>query len=247
MRYNNTPVKSTIIYISMPKLFISLIPPAIVVFIIFIWIKDIKNYIYAFFRMFAQLLILGYILTYIFNANKFWIVIICLAIMSSMASWISLRPLKDKRKKLFFYSFFPIIISGAFVLWLITQVVLNVHPWYSPKELIPLGGMIFSSSMNSISLACERFFSEIEKNVPIENALKISYKASLIPITNMLFAVGIVSIPGVMTGQVLSGVSPLLAVRYQIVVLSMIFGSAGIASAFFLKIISRKRELFNGV
>ena len=240
-------MKSTIIYIPLPNLFISLIPSAVVIFILLKWIGEIKNYVYAFIRMFGQLIILGYILTYIFNANKFWIVILCLTIMSTMASWISLRPLKEKRKNLIMYSYIPIIVSGSLILILITQVVLDVKPWYSPKELIPLGGMIFSSSMNSISLACERFFSEIEKGIVIDKALKIAYKASLIPITNMLFAVGIVSIPGVMTGQVLSGVSPLLAVRYQIVVLSMIFGAAGIASAMFLKIISSKKELFDGI
>ncbi len=239
-------MKSTIIYISLPKLLISLLPSAIVIGILYYWIRETKNYIYAFVRMFSQLLILGYILTYIFNANKFWFVILCLAIMSCMASWISLRPLKENRKTLFFYSLIPILLSGSCVLFLVTQIVLNVHPWYSPKELIPLGGMIFSSSMNSISLASERFFSEIKK-IKIPEAKKIAYKTSLIPITNMLFAVGIVSIPGVMTGQVLSGISPLLAVRYQIVVLSMIFGSAGIASALFLKIISKKKELFNGL
>ncbi len=246
MRYIKLFVKSTIIYISLSKLFLSLIPSVIVVGILFLWVKEIKNYIYAFVRMFAQLLILGYILTYIFNADKSWIVILCLTFMCSVASWIALRPLKEKRKSLFAYSLIPILISGSFVLFLITQIVLNVHPWYSPKELIPLGGMIFSSSMNSISLASERFFAEI-KRMSAEEALKISYKTSLIPITNMLFAVGIVSIPGVMTGQVLSGISPLLAVRYQIVVLSMIFGSAGISSAIFLKVISSKKELFNGV
>ena len=240
-------MKSTIIYISLSHLFISLIPSAIVIFILFKWIGEVKNYIYAFIRMFGQLLILGYILTYIFNANKFWIVIICLSVMCSVASWISLRPLKEKRKKIFLFSLIPIAVSGSFVLFLITQIVLNVNPWYSPKELIPLGGMIFSSSMNSISLASERFFSELKKKAEIFEAMKISYKTSLIPITNMLFAVGIVSIPGVMTGQVLSGVSPLLAVRYQIVVLSMIFGSAGISSAIFLKLISRKKELIYGV
>ncbi|MHA2032017.1 MAG: ABC transporter permease, partial [Candidatus Kariarchaeaceae archaeon] len=67
-----------------------------------------------------------------------------------------------------------------------------------------------------------------------EEARNIALKASLIPITNSLFAVGLVSIPGMMTGQILSGVSPLIAARYQIMVMCMVFGAAGISSAIFL-------------
>ena len=62
-------------------------------------------------------------------------------------------------------------------------------------------------------------------------------KASLIPITNSLFAVGLVSLPGMMTGQILSGVSPFIAARYQIMVMCMIFASAGISAASFLALV----------
>jgi len=62
-------------------------------------------------------------------------------------------------------------------------------------------------------------------------------RASLIPITNSLFAVGLVSIPGMMTGQILSGVSPIIAVRYQIMVMCMVFSAAGISSACFLTLV----------
>jgi len=61
--------------------------------------------------------------------------------------------------------------------------------------------------------------------------------ASLIPITNSLFAVGLVSIPGMMTGQILSGASPLIAVRYQIMVMCMIYGASGVSSACFLTLV----------
>ena len=67
-----------------------------------------------------------------------------------------------------------------------------------------------------------------------------AFTAALIPITNTLFAVGLVSLPGMMTGQILSGVSPLLAVRYQIIVMCMVFGSAGISSACYLSLKMKK-------
>jgi len=97
--------------------------------------------------------------------------------------------------------------------------------------------MIFASSMNSVSLAVERLTAEIERNVDYQHARNTALRTSLIPITNSLFAVGLVSLPGMMTGQILSGISPLVAARYQIMVMCMIFGSAGISSALFLKLV----------
>jgi putative ABC transport system permease protein len=94
--------------------------------------------------------------------------------------------------------------------------------------------MIFANAMNSVSLAVERLEAEIDRDVPYEQARIIALRTSLIPITNSLLAVGLVSLPGMMTGQILSGVSPFIAARYQIMVMCMIFGSAGISSAFFL-------------
>ena len=103
--------------------------------------------------------------------------------------------------------------------------------------MIPIAGMIFANAMNSISLAIERLESELANDVDYDVARKIAFQASMIPIINSLFAVGLVSLPGMMTGQILSGVSPLIAVRYQIVVMCMIFGSGGITSAYFLSLV----------
>ena len=97
--------------------------------------------------------------------------------------------------------------------------------------------MIFANAMNSVSIALERLDAEIERDVPYDKARVIALRASLIPITNSLFAVGLVSLPGMMTGQILSGVSPFIAARYQIMVMCMIFGSAGISSACFLALV----------
>jgi putative ABC transport system permease protein len=94
--------------------------------------------------------------------------------------------------------------------------------------------MIFANAMNSVSLAADRLEAEIGRDVAYDHARNIAFRSSLIPITNSLFAVGLVSIPGMMTGQILSGVSPLIAARYQIMVMCMVFGAAGISSAIFL-------------
>ncbi|MCF6190181.1 MAG: ABC transporter permease [Cocleimonas sp.] len=68
----------------------------------------------------------------------------------------------------------------------------------------------------------------------------IAFRTAMIPITNSLFAVGLVSLPGMMTGQILSGVDPLVAVRYQIMVMAMVFASGGISSAICLVLFTRR-------
>ena len=97
--------------------------------------------------------------------------------------------------------------------------------------------------MNSISLAAERFENENRKSNTYENRRNISVKASLIPITNSLLAVGLVSLPGTMTGMILSGISPMIAVKYQIMVMCMIFGSTGISSATYLVLMKDREPL----
>ena len=93
--------------------------------------------------------------------------------------------------------------------------------------------MIFSHAMNAIAIAAERFERERESRNLIA-AKRASLKAALIPQINAFMAVGLVSLPGMMTGQILSGVSPLIAVRYQMVVMTMILGAGGLSAAFYL-------------
>ena len=133
--------------------------------------------------------------------------------------------------------FGAITVGAGIILLLITQGVLNLQPWYLPSYMIPLAGMIFASAMNSISLAGERLEAEINRNMDYDRARVVALQASLIPITNSLLAVGLVSLPGMMTGQILSGVSPFIAARYQIMVMCMMFSSAGISAAIFLALI----------
>jgi putative ABC transport system permease protein len=89
--------------------------------------------------------------------------------------------------------------------------------------------MILANSMNVLSLAIERFDKELSRNESFESARKTSFKSALIPQINSLLAVGLVSLPGMMTGQILSGIDPLIAVRYQIMIMATILSSAGIS------------------
>ena len=230
-------MKTTIQVIPLINLAFCFIPVLIVIVIHHLWSQGYQSAIYAVSRMLVQLLMIGYFLTYIFDSSNVWIVLAVLSVMVFVASWIALRTVKNKQLLLYPKALVSLIVGGGTTLILITQVVLDLTPWYWPNYFIPLAGMIFANGMNSVSLAADRLTAEISRDVEYEQARNIAFRASLIPITNSLFAVGLVSIPGMMTGQILSGVSPLIAARYQIMVMCMVFSAAGISSACFLTLV----------
>jgi putative ABC transport system permease protein len=222
-------------------LILAFIPTVIVIGIIFRWAAGAQTAMYATARMLIQLLLIGYVLVYIFEADQPALIVAVLMIMLAVASWIAIRPLQNKGLHSYINALIAISVGGILTLVLVSQAVLSVQPWFSPRYVVPLAGMIFAGAMNSVSLAAERLQAEIDNGTPYIHARRIALQASLIPITNSLFAVGLVSLPGMMTGQILSGISPLVAARYQIVVMAMLFGASGIASALYLVMANRSR------
>ena len=184
--------------------------------------------------MLSQLLVIGYVLVFLFRSDSPLVVSAVLLIMISVASWIALRPLGDQRPRLYWVSVAAITVGSLPVLILATQVVININPWYEPRYLIPLAGMIFANTMNSVSIAAERYHAELGTGHEFAQARQHAFQAAMNPLINSLLAVGLVSLPGMMTGQVLSGVSPLIAARYQILVMCMLFGASGIGTACFV-------------
>jgi len=224
-------MKDPIQAIPLENLAIAFLPVAVVVVVLYRWSIGGRTPLYAVARMLVQLLLIGYVLAFIFETDNSLVVLSVLTGMLLIASWIALRPLKEKH---FSKALGAIGLGGVTTLVLITRGVMDFEPWYDPQKMIPLAGMIFAASMNAVSLAGERFYAEADRSVPYDEARRTALSAALIPITNTLFAVGLVSLPGMMTGQILSGVDPLIAARYQIMVMCMLFGSSGISAACYL-------------
>jgi len=227
--------------ISLSNLAFAFIPVALVFFIFAQWSISSKRSLHALTRMLIQLLLVGYFLGFIFESDSVWLVGLILIVMIGFSSSIALNSIPIAKLTLIKSALIAITVSGCFTLLVISQGVLELRPWYQAQTLLPLGGMIFASCMNSVSLVGERFYAELGKNVSYQNARNIAFQASMIPNINALFAVGIVSLPGMMTGQILSGISPLIAARYQIMVMCMVFASAGLASALFLILIKDQK------
>ena len=127
----------------------------------------------------------------------------------------------------------------------VTQMVVGVTPWYDPQYVIPLLGMILGNSLTGISLCLDRFLDHLEvrsaevelriafgatRREALAEPLRNAVRTGMIPIINSMAAAGIVSLPGMMTGQILAGSPPLQAVAYQIVVMFMIAAAAALGS-----------------
>lgn len=203
-------------------------------------------------RAVVQLIAVGYLLVYIFAADEWWLVMLALLVMLISATHAATRRTssgkgaRNDRGVLSVITGVSLMVGSALTLAFVTQVVLRVDPWYSPQYLIPLFGMIVGKSMNAAALAAERLASELESHrgqveaylalgatparasaIPERRAIA----AAMIPSINALMTVGLVALPGMMTGQIISGVSPLLAIRYQIVVMFMGTGATALITA----------------
>lgn len=225
--------------ISVLRLLVGFVPALMVIEVLRRWQVGAADAAVAFGRMLIQLMLIGYILTYVFEADGPAIVVAVLAVMLVSASAISLRPLLHRDPAAFARVGVALGIGGGSTLVLVTQGVLSLDPWYSPRYLVPLAGMIFANSMNTVSLAAERFEAESAAGREYAKARDAALRTALIPTVNSLLAVGLVSLPGMMTGQILSGVSPLVAARYQIMVMCMIFGSSGLTTIIYLHLIGK--------
>ncbi len=210
--------------------FLYMFIPLIVVWIYYKkWIGNQSEIIISTIRMLSQLLLIGYVLIYIFEEKNPIVGALILLFMISISTWISFRNIRDKSFYTYLHIFISISISGLIHLIIILYFVLELVNIYEPQYVIPIAGMIFANTMNGLSLAIERYESEESKNTSFHKARELSFKTAMIPQINTFLAVGLVSLPGMMTGQILSGIDPLIAVRYQIMIMLSMLSGTGIS------------------
>lgn len=231
---NQHAMNNDVNLIPLSGLALGFVPVLLGLGVYFYWSLRRAQVLHALVRMLAQLLLIGYLLAFIFGVPSAPVSLLVLLVMVLASGWIALGSVATARRTVLLPALAAIALGGGFTLLLVTQGVLRLRPWYWPQYLLPLAGMIFANAMNSISLALERCSTELQRGLDYESARNTAFQAAMIPTINSLFAVGLVSLPGMMTGQILAGVSPLVAARYQILVMCMIFGSGAICAALFL-------------
>ncbi len=204
-------------------------------------------------RAFIQLLLLGYILHYVFKIRQIEGLILILVFMCAFASWTAQRRVSLEPGGIM-VAFISISLSSAIVLssMLLVRVVS-----LKANELIPLGGMIIGNSLNIYTLVVDRLKGEVRNTIDlIESRIALgatlkealnpsartSVKAAFIPILNSLQTVGVIHIPGIATGMLIAGVSPLKAVSYQLAIMYMLVAVA-LFTGYFTVMTSLKKLL----
>jgi len=191
-------------------------------------------------RMSVQLLVIGYVLTSLFTSNSMTLLMVLVVVMVISASLIVRRNIRHKDIKTFILILGAITLAGSLNLAWVLWGVLDLDNPLEPRFVIPLAGMIYANAMNAISLCAERYEKEKEHGQSHEKARAIAFKSSMMPQINSFLAVGFVSLPGMMTGQILSGIDPLIAVRYQIVVMAMILSSGAMSNILYLSTLNSR-------
>ncbi|RNA64933.1 iron export ABC transporter permease subunit FetB [Prosthecochloris sp. ZM_2] len=206
-------------------------------------------------RTFAQLFLMGYVLSFIFGSDNVWLTLGVFGVMVVSASFIIKGRVREKSVPYILPTVLTMFASYFATAVFVSGVIVGVEPWWEPRYFLPLGGMVIGNSMSALAIAIERLFSELrqQKNmVETRLCLGANYReasqdifrnaisAGMIPSINAMMGVGLVFIPGMMAGQVLAGADPLQAVRYQIVIMLMLVGSTALTSFVTIRIVRRR-------
>ena len=188
-------------------------------------------------RTILQLLVVGYALAVIFALNNPIPVLGVILVMLGIATVTARHRIGKKIPRLVSMVFASMFFSTALVLCYTNLLIIQPKIWYDPQYLIPLAGIVLGSAMNGAAIAGERLVSIITSSrLEIETHLSLgatpqqavaayrkdAIRAGLIPILNQMMVVGVVTLPGMITGQLLSGIDPLNAASYQILIMFML-------------------------
>ena len=194
-------------------------------------------------RTVVQLFIIGYVLKWVFEIERLWPILLVVAVMTFAAS----RAAVDRPARTYpgvtWRAFGTLAATGLLTTVFVTAVVVRAQPWYLPQYLIPLLGMVFGNGLTGISLSLDHLLellaerrAEVEMELAhgatkweaAQRPISEAVRRGMIPIINSMMVVGLVSLPGMMTGQILAGADPVEAVKYQIVVMFMIAGATSL-------------------
>ena len=196
-----------------------------------------KDMLVAVGRAFVQLIAIGYALTFIFNQEGPFFILLVVTVMVGIAGYTAGQRGKRVPRSMMVAT---VSISVGVVLTLGLLVMLNVFP-FEPRFVIPIAGMIVGNSMTVTGLVMSRLRDDLKlQRAQIETALALgatkrqaanrqmrrALTTGMTPMVDNTKTVGLISLPGAMTGMILAGASPLEAVQLQIIVMYMLVGAA---------------------
>ena len=222
-----------------------------------------RSLLIATLRMVVQLLLIGFVLEWLFSQQNPGLIMAIALLMAGVAGQAAVSRTKRRFVGIYWNSILSTLTAAAVVTGIAVGGIVRVNPWYDPQYLIPLLGMVLGNTLNGISLGLDRFMEGLvnQKN-QVETLLtlgatrweaahaqvKDAVRTGMIPAINSMMVMGLVSLPGMMTGQILAGASPIDAVRYQIVIVFMIasgtaLGTFGVVLLAFNRLLSPTHQL----
>ena len=198
-------------------------------------------------RSAVQLLLLGLVLKALFSTASPWLIGLLASVMLAVAGYEVMARQKHRLRGIWGYGTgtLSMFLSSFSIAVLALLVVLQPAPWYTPQYAIPLLGMLLGNTMTGIAVALDNLTRQtLDRRHQIEARLALgqttadafgdiqrdALRAGLIPIVNAMTTAGIVSLPGMMTGQILAGSPPMEAAKYQLLILFLIAAGTGLGS-----------------
>lgn len=204
-----------------------------------------KTLAYGAVRCVVQLTVIGYALGWIFAVDRPDLVMFIVAVMCAIAAFTATRRTPNVPGFPVLIAFVSLAASTYLVMVIVCAIIIRGEPWYTARIVIPISGMILGNAVSGIALAIDRLYSEVRSRKgeveallslgatpweAVRDCVREAIRSGMTPIINSLMVVGLVSIPGMMTGQILGGADPGEAARYQIVVMLMIAAAAAFGS-----------------
>lgn len=222
-----------------------------------------RSLVVASLRMSAQLLLLGLVLDWVFGLNQPAPLLAIALAMATLAAVSAVNRTKRRFAGIYWDAFVSVLGAAFLVTGVALTAIVQVDPWFEAQYAIPLLGMVLGNVLNGISLALDRFTEGVSARRGRVEALlamgatrweaahelvRDALRVGMIPTINSMLVMGIVSLPGMMTGQILAGAAPADAVRYQIVIMFMIasataLGGAGVTLLAFRRLFDARHRL----
>ena len=197
-------------------------------------------------RMVAQLAAVGFVLKYIFEATSPWVTLGAGLFMAAVAGFEAVSRLERPFEGWQAYGLgaTTLLVTGMLAAVFATAGIIGPEPWYQPRVILPVLGMVLGNALTGVSLVLDTMTDVATRDRPaiearlalgtarfaaLDGVISRALKTGLTPILNTMAAAGVVALPGMMTGQILAGADPVEAAKYQIMILFVIAGSTALA------------------
>lgn len=214
-----------------------------------------KTLLWSACRALLQLCAMGFIMEFVIKSNNPWLVLLLVMFMLIAAVQITLSRAKGVPKGLAGPVFLSLVITMLIMISLVTELIIRPQPWYAPQLVVPLTGMLLGNTVSALAVGLSRFFESMkERRDEVDTLLALgattweaarpsivsSIRLGLLPTTASLASSGIVTVPGMMAGQIIAGGNPIDAAKYQFLILAVIAALTLLADSLIMAMAYRK-------